>query len=315
MKRSVLAVAAVTGALHLALAGRYDIFRNELYFIDCGRHVDFGYVDQPPLVPLVAAATQFFGENIGLLRLPAVIAAAALPLIAAALAREFGGSAMAEFLAAAATALAPPLAGFTTTLTTSTFEPLAWTMTAYFLARAIGREERRALIWAGVTAGVAMEAKYGVAMWLIGLAAGLAATQARRVFLWRQAWIAAAIAIIFAAPSLVWQMLHGWPFFSAVFQPQVAGRDYLGTPLAFAEWQILLMNPLLFPLWAAGLIAPFLADRLKGARFLLIAAALAAVIDYGGGGKDYYLFPVYPTLMAMAPQPSKASARRRRRRG
>ncbi len=61
---AVWTIAAATAALHFALAGRYDIFRNELYFIVCGRHPAFGYADQPPLVPLLAAATQLFSENI-----------------------------------------------------------------------------------------------------------------------------------------------------------------------------------------------------------------------------------------------------------
>src|ERR1700721_2334752 len=71
-------IALVIGLVHLAVSGRYDIFRNELYFIVCGRHPDFGFVDQPPLVPLVAAVTQLFGDNVWLLRLPAIIAAVAL---------------------------------------------------------------------------------------------------------------------------------------------------------------------------------------------------------------------------------------------
>jgi hypothetical protein len=62
------------------VAGRDDVFRNELYSIICGRHPDFGYIDQP----LIAAATQIFGNNVWLLRLPAVIAAVAIvPLTAA----------------------------------------------------------------------------------------------------------------------------------------------------------------------------------------------------------------------------------------
>src|SRR5579863_1491434 len=84
-------IALVIGLLHLAFAGRYDIFRNELYFIVCGRHPDFGYVDQPPLVPLLAAATQIFGESVWLLRLPAAIAATALVPLAASFARLLGG--------------------------------------------------------------------------------------------------------------------------------------------------------------------------------------------------------------------------------
>jgi hypothetical protein len=61
---------AILGLLRVALAGRYDAFRNELYFIVCGRHLDFGFVDQPPLVPFLAAMTQLWGDNVWLLRLP-----------------------------------------------------------------------------------------------------------------------------------------------------------------------------------------------------------------------------------------------------
>jgi hypothetical protein len=300
--RAILAVwtiAAASAALHLALAGRYDVFRNELYFIVCGRHPAFGYVDQPPLVPLLAAATQLFADDVWLLRLPSVMAAMALPVVAAALARALGGGTISVVLAAAAVALAPALAGLTATLTTSTFEPVAWTLCSYLLTRAVVDDDRRAILWAGVAAGIAMEAKYGVAMWLIGLAIGIVTTPARRVLWWPQCWMAVALTILLAAPSLAWQAAHDWPFFSAVFQPAVAGRAYLGTPLKFAIWQIIALNPLLGPLWIAGLVAPFLLDRLRSAQFLAIAAAVATVIDYGGGGKDYYLFPLYPTLMAI----------------
>jgi len=84
-------VALLVGILHLAVAGRYDAQRNELYFLVCGWHPDFGYVDQPPLVPLIAAATQIFGINIWLLRLPAIVAAVGLVFVCAAFARLLGG--------------------------------------------------------------------------------------------------------------------------------------------------------------------------------------------------------------------------------
>jgi hypothetical protein len=57
-------VAAIVAIVHFAVAGQYDAFRNELYFIICGRHPAFGYVDQPPLVPLLAALTQSAGIRI-----------------------------------------------------------------------------------------------------------------------------------------------------------------------------------------------------------------------------------------------------------
>lgn len=302
---------AVVAMLHGLVAARYDFFRNELYFIVCGRHPDFGYVDQPPLIPLLSAATQLFGNSLWLLRLPAVLAAVLILPLTAALARKAGGeeNVSAAWFAGGAVALSAGLNALTATFTTSTLEPLAWTALAWLLVRAVLAEDRRALIWCGVAAGLAMEAKYGVAMWIIGLLAGLLATPQRRLFLWREAWIGAAIATLLAAPSLIWQAAHGWPFFTAVFDPAVAGRPFLGTPWRFALQQALAINPVLAPLWLAGLILPFTRQRMAKLRFLPIAALVAAVIDYAGGGKDYYLFPVYPTLLALGAagwRPSRA---------
>jgi hypothetical protein len=95
------------GLLHLVVAGRYDIFRNELYFIDCGRHPDFCYVDQPRLIPLIAAATQLFGDHVWLLRIPRVMAAAALVPLTASFARLLGGNEQSALIAGAAAGLAP----------------------------------------------------------------------------------------------------------------------------------------------------------------------------------------------------------------
>jgi 4-amino-4-deoxy-L-arabinose transferase-like glycosyltransferase len=100
-------IAGLTAALHLAVAGRYDLFRNELYFIVCGRHPAFGYFDQPPLVPLLAAATQLWGIHVWLLRLPAAAAAAALVLVTAAFARLCTTRTEAIVAAALAAASAP----------------------------------------------------------------------------------------------------------------------------------------------------------------------------------------------------------------
>lgn len=293
----VWAITAATALLHLAVAGRYDIFRNELYYIVCGRHPDFGYVDQPPLVPLLAAATQVLGDHVWLLRLPAAAAAIALVPLCAAFARLAGGRALAIVLAAAGAALSPALAGMTSTLNTTTFEPIAWTACAFFVSRALLKEDRRALIWAGLVAGLAMEAKYGIVMWLAPLCAGLLLTGERRIFAWRELWIGVGVAAAVSAPSLLWQALHGWPFLTVVAHH--APDDITGTPVFFALHQVATINPLLAPLWIAGLIGPFVRAGLAPLRCLPIAFAGAAVLDYVTGGKDYYLFAAYPFLFAL----------------
>ncbi|MES2055426.1 MAG: glycosyltransferase family 39 protein [Pseudomonadota bacterium] len=288
---------AVTAVLHLATAGRYDMMRNELYFLACGRHPAFGYADQPPLVPLIAAATQLFGPSVWLLRLPAVIAAVALIPLCAAFARLIGGNRTAAVIAAIAAASAPGLAGVTTLLTTATFEPIAWTGYAYLITRAVLREDRRALLWAGLIAGLSMQAKYGIVMWLAPLALGVLATPARRLLSWRETWAAALIAVAVAAPSLIWQAVNGWPFL-AIIAHHTQGV-ITGGPVRFEIGQILALNLVLAPLWVAGIVAPFVSERLKPVRFLSIAFVGATAINLATGGKDYYLFAAYPSMFVV----------------
>src|ERR1700761_1096343 len=174
--------------VHAATAGRYDAQRNELYFLVCGWHPDFGYVDQPPLVPLIAAATQAFGISTWMLRLPATLVAIGLVLLCAAFARLLGGGSRAAVIAAIAAGIAPGIAALSSHLTTSTFEPIAWTGAAFLLTRAILNDRRSDLIWIGVLAGLAMEAKWGIAVWLVALGVGVLAAPARRIVLWWQLW-------------------------------------------------------------------------------------------------------------------------------
>jgi 4-amino-4-deoxy-L-arabinose transferase-like glycosyltransferase len=292
-------IALAIAILHLAIGGRYDAQRNELYFLVCGWHPDFGYVDQPPLVPVIAAATQIFGINIWLLRLPAAIAAVGLVFVSAAFARLLGGGPRAAIIAALASGIAPGLAGLTSHLTTSTFEPIAWTSVAFLLTRAVVKERRFDLIWAGALAGIAMEAKWGIAVWLVALAAGVILTPARRVLLWRQLWLGIVLAAILIVPNLAWQWLHGWPFFEVILPHLDRQKDFTG-PLWRFEWkQAVSMNLVLAPLWLAGAIGPFVDRRLAAARFLALAFMIATAIYYLEQGTNYYLFPVYPTTFAV----------------
>jgi 4-amino-4-deoxy-L-arabinose transferase-like glycosyltransferase len=292
-------IALVIGLIHLAVAGRYDVFRNELYFIVCGRHPDFGYVDQPPLVPLVAAATQLLGDNPWLLRLPAVAAATGLVMLTASFARLLGGNSTAAWVAGLAAGIAPALIALTTTTTTATFEPIAWTAFAYLLARAVIQAYRRALLWAGLVAGVAMEAKYGIAFWLVPLGIGVLLTSARRILVWQALWLGVLVALLAALPSLIWQAVHGWPFLEVHSNHLANGTNFTGTPIRFEIIQLWEMNILLAPLWITGVVAPFWWAPLKPARFLSIGLIGATILVFVAHGKDYYLFPVCPSLFAV----------------
>ena len=288
----------VLALIYLFTASRYDIFRNELYFIVCGRHPAFGYADLPPLAPLAAAATQLFGINVFLLRLPAILMALALIPITAEFARTIGGGKSAVWMAAGAVAIAPGLLAISSTLGPPSFEPLGWTLCAWLVARAILNDDRRAMVWAGVIAGIAFNAKYGIALWMLGLAIGIVAMPARRIFRWRESWYGLAAAAVIGVPSLIWQQLHGWPFFATIHFA-TAHRNLTGSPLRFEIGQIAAMNFLLAPLWIAGVIAPAVVERLKPVRFLSIGFVITTAAIICSHGKGYYLIPAYPTMFAV----------------
>jgi hypothetical protein len=290
-------VAAFVAVAHLATAGRYDFFVNELYFIVCGRHPALGYVDQPPLIPLLSALTQIAGTNVWLLRVPAVLGAVALVPMTVAFAKLLGATTRGAWLAAVAAAASPMLTAMTGTLTTSTLEPLAWTAIAYCVTRAAVMDEPRMWWWAGLLSGVAFETRYGVNIWIIAVVVGLVATAQRSSLRSTSLGVGLAIAAIIAIPNAVWQFAHGLPFLEVIRNDNA--DNYTGTPLVFTLDQIFSVNFLLAPLWVTGILAPFLMSRLERFRFLAIAFVVSALLVFVTHGKNYYLAGAYPTMFAV----------------
>jgi 4-amino-4-deoxy-L-arabinose transferase-like glycosyltransferase len=290
-------VAAVVAIVHFAVVQQYGAFRNELYFIICGRHPAFGYVDQPPLVPLLAALTQSAGIHLWLLRLPAVLAAALLVPVTVAFAQLLGASTRGAWLAAVAAAGSTLVTAMTATLSTSTFEPIAFTAIAYFVTRALIRNEPRAFWWAGAITGIEFQVKYGVVFWVLGLCVGFALAGPRGAFRSRDLWIGAAIAALLALPNVIWQAAHGFPFLELIRNDN--SGNFTGTPLFFTIDQIFSVNFLLAPLWIAGIVAPLFAERLRPFGFLSIAFVFIAAVIVATHGKSYYLAGAYPTMFAL----------------
>jgi 4-amino-4-deoxy-L-arabinose transferase-like glycosyltransferase len=290
-------VAAVVAVVHLAVAGQYDIFRNELYFIVCGRHPAFGYVDQPPVVPLLSAVTQLGGVHVWLLRLPAALAAIALVPLTVAFAQLLGATTRGAWLAAVASASAPLVTAMSATLNTSTFEPFDFTATALLVTYAIVHDRPRAWWWAGAFAGCAFETRYGILMWAFGLAIGLALTGPREIFRSRDFWIGVAIAAAIALPNVAWQLGKGFPFMELVRNDN--SGNFTGTPLFFTIDQIFSVNFLLAPLWATGIVAPFASQRFARYRFLSIAFVITGLLIVVTHGKSYYFAGAYPTMFAL----------------
>jgi len=295
----VLAIAAANLVFHLLIANRYGIFRDELYYLACSEHLDAGYVDQPPLIGLVTwFARHVFGESLLGLRLIPALAGAATVWLTGKLTRDLGGGAFAQAVAALATFATPVFLLMHHWLTMNAFEPLIWLACAWCVVRVIDRNEARYWLWFGVLIGVGMENKYSTVFFAFALVAALLLTRERRFLAGKWIWLGALCSLLIFLPNFIWMARHNFPFLELMHNIRSGHRDVVRGPIAFILDQVMLVNPILFPLWAGGLVWLFCAN--VGRRFLILGwiYALLLVAFIVLKAKNYYVAPAYPMLFA-----------------
>lgn len=284
--------------LHALANGHYGFFRDELYFIVCGERPDWGYVDQPPIVPLLAAGSRaVFGDFLLGFRLLPALAMTATVALTAEFARVVGGGRFAQWLAGGCVLLAPIFLIQGVLLSTDMFQALTWLGLGGALVRLEQTGDERWWLAFGAIAGFSLETKYLVAFYLGALAIGLLATPRRDAPLRPWVWLGALIAGLMTLPNLIWQQAHGWPFIE-LGKAGAGGKNLALSPLDFFLQQALLTGPLAAMVWICGLWACVARQRIAVARafpiaWLILLAAFVAV-----HGKAYYLSPIYPTLLA-----------------
>jgi Dolichyl-phosphate-mannose-protein mannosyltransferase len=295
LSKGVPAVAALlTLSIHLVANPHYGFFRDELYFIICGFHPAWGYVDQPPVVPLLAAGSQLFGHSLFLLRAVPAIFAAAGAYVTCRLAIELGGGIFAQVLATLAFLAAGVLESFGAKVGPDMVGLWLWPLAALYVLRIVKGADRRWWLAVGATIGAALESKYSVLFFAVALIAGLALTPQRRVLVSR--WFAAGIAVaaVIALPNFIWQASHGFPMWE-LLRNGASGKNLVPSPLLFLFQQLLLTNLFASPIWIVGLIWLFGNAR---ARFLGYAYVMLIATMIALHAKHYYPADVYPILMA-----------------
>ncbi|WP_224368552.1 ArnT family glycosyltransferase [Hyalangium versicolor] len=295
----VLPVLAVgTTVLHLLFAGRYGYFRDELYFIACGQHLAWGYVDQPPLIAVLARlTTSVFSESLVGLRVLPALAAGGLVALTGWLARRLGGGSYAVALAGVATALAPIFLAFGHMLTMNAFEPLFWMGCAALLVEMIRTEERKLWLGVGALVGIGVLNKHSMGFFSLCLALGLLLTPQRRLMRSRWLVLGGVLAVALVLPHFLWQLGHGWPMFELLRN----GQLYKNAPFALGEFfsgQLLLLHPLFAPLWLSGLGFLLFARSARPYRALAFGFLLLLGLYIALKAKAYYMAPAYPMLFA-----------------
>ena len=217
--REVGLVVAVQAAVLLAMAPHYGPHRDELYFVSAGERLAWGYPDQPSFTPFLARlATEVAPHHLLVLRLPGLLAAVGIVLLAVHYARLLGAGRGGQVLTAVVVAASAVIITLGHRLATASFDTLAWTA----VARAghpgdPGRAGHDCGWWPAWSRGLGSTTSTrsrscsrasSSPVWLD--------PAARPELRTRWPWLAGLVAAVMWLPNLAWQAQHGWPVFDAL---------------------------------------------------------------------------------------------------
>ena len=295
----VALIASIKLLVHAYASGNYGYFIDELYYLACSKHLDFGYVDQPPLIALVTALERIvLGESLRAIRFLPVLSGVSLILLTGRFARELGAGRFGQGLAALAILLAPGFLATDNFLSMNAFEPLFWVGCAYVYVRIVKTGNQKLWLWFGVIAGVGLQNKHSMLIFAFGLIAGLVLAGQWRLLRRPWIWAGGLVAFLIFLPNLIWNIQHHFPFLELQANIRRNGRNVDLTPAAFLAQQVLTMLPFSAPIWLGGLWFYFFRDEGKGFRAVGWAFAIACAVILILNPRVYYLWPAFPVLFA-----------------
>jgi 4-amino-4-deoxy-L-arabinose transferase-like glycosyltransferase len=296
--RRVLVVAVAACVVMMALSGRYGYHRDELYFLDAGRHLQGGYVDQPILAPLLARVSQsLFGAWVPGLRLWPSLALGATVVVGGLLAREFGGGRRAQLVAALGVATMPVVIGADHLEGPTSVDILAWAALALVVARVGRTGNPRAWLLGGLVLGVGLANKHSIGFLAIAVFAGALLSGGWRIVLNRWFLAGAAVAAAFTVPDLWWQAMHGWP---TIAMTRSLNREN-GGAANIGNWivgQLIMVSLALLWVWVAGIGYLWRSRRPMWRALVWAYGMLFVFFAVTTGAKIYYLGGAYVYLLA-----------------
>ena len=277
--------------------GGYGYFRDEFYYLACGEHLDFGYVDQPPLIALIAKVMRLLlGDSLFAIRFLPALAGAATVVFTGLLVRQMGGKRSAIVLACLAVITAPVYLAVGNFLSMNVFDQLFWSIGFYLVALLLTNEKRAYWLWLGVIIGLGFENKISILFILFGIGIGMVLTPFRRWLTTKDFWFAASIAAILALPNVLWQIAKGFP--TVEFMNNATRYKNMPlSPTQFVLGQSLDVAMVGMLLVIAGLVFFFSS---AGNQYRLFGWAYVAIflLFIATHAKTYYIAPMYPLMCA-----------------
>lgn len=280
--------------LHFLTNSNYGLHRDEFLYLDEAKHLAWGFLEVPPMTPLIGKISLLFGIEPFFIRFfPAIIGAVTVWLICK-MVQEMGGKFWAILFAGIAYIFAPAFLRSCTFLMPVCFNQFWWTLSAFLFIKIVKNNQPKYWYLLGIAGGLAFQTKYSIVFFFTAILGSLLVTKHRKLLTFRYPWQALVIALVIAFPNLLWQHNHGWPVIHHMAD--------------LAESQLVNVSPFNFifdQLWVhgAGILVwlPGLFWLLwKGEKFRFLGWTFVFTIGILLllSGKSYYSFGAYPMLMA-----------------
>lgn len=277
----------------------YGYFIDEFYYIACANNPAFGYVDHPPLAPLVLTLWQFlFGSSLAAIRVLPALAYAATVFLTGTLAKEIGGGTFAQVLAGCAMACAPSAVAMSGFYSMNAFEPLIAVLVILQVLRMVkdGRVSRWWVI--GLFTGLGIMNKHTFVIFVLALIASLLLVGRWRLVANRWFFAGMGIAAVLVLPNIAWQVMNDFP--SLEFYRNIgADKNVYTPPLEFLFMQAMTMSFPAVPVWLAGTVLLLASRTHRPFAFLSVLFILLLLFMMGTGtSRSDRLIFAYPGVFA-----------------
>lgn len=289
----ILLLAIIKFILPLVLQSHaYELHRDEYLYYQQGQHLALGFLENPPLLAVLAGISSLLGGAEAWIRFWPCLFGAATLVLTCLIAAELGGKLFAQFLAALGI-MTGAYMRIHFLFQPNFLDIFFWTLAVYFLIRYINTKELRFIYWLAVALGLGWWGKYSILFMMIAVLMGLLLTRHRIVFLKRQTWLAILLTLVIVLPNAWWQYQHNWPLLHHMNELQSTQLKYLDKS-GFLKDQLLMLLPVVI-VWLAGLIWVLRHRDYRIVGLIYLSVILLLVV---GRGKSYYSLGAYPMLLA-----------------
>jgi hypothetical protein len=277
----------------------YGYFIDEFYYIACANNPAAGYVDQPPLAPLLLTLFQFFfGNSIYSIRILPALGQSGAVFSAGLVTKEIGGGKFAQIIAACAMAASPTIIAFGGFYSMNAFEPLLATLLIYLTIKMIKENNPKRWIVMGIIMGIGMMNKHTFGIFIIAFIFSLLVAGKWKLVINKWFIFGGLCGLLIFLPNIIWQVINNYP--SLEFYRNISlDKNVYTPPLAFIMGQGMNMSPSTVPVWFTGFLFLLFSKSAKEFRFLsILFISLFLFMLLSGTSRADRLAFAYPAAFA-----------------